>query len=164
MIKRRRSYCRRAPACSRRAYAWSFFCLKGSEGNWVGACPRHGLLLTPTDAPFTVHNPTPVCLPAHARAGIQRTMTAAVLQEMTGFDFLLMLLPCHPPFKLLAMAAMLTVAKCFHLRLKNSPAELQAGFICQSSSNSNGQMRLTLWDPAGRGLSRCRSPCRTPPL
>lgn len=104
-------------------------------------------MLTSTDAPFTVHNPTRVCLPAHARAGIRGTMTAAVLQEMTGFDFLLMLLPCHPPFKLLETAAlwtMLAVAKCFHLRLKHIPADFEAGFISQSSSHSNGQMRLTL--------------------
>lgn len=33
-------------------------------------------------------------------------MTAAVQQEMTGFDFLLMLLSRHPPFRLLDMAAL----------------------------------------------------------
>lgn len=69
-----------------------FFSRKCSERKRVGPCLGHGLLLTSTDAAFTAPTATRVCLPAHARARIHRTMTAAVPQEMTGFGFLLVTL------------------------------------------------------------------------
>lgn len=132
---------------------------------------RHAPLLTSTDAPFTVQPPLP------SPSANPHPSTDSKNDDgccPAGNDWLR--LPTHvtlPPSPIHG-CAMVTVARfqplqrsLLRLQLKREHKihpnpEFEAHCVSPSSSDSNGHMRLTLWDPADRGLSRCRSPCRKP--